>query len=296
MSYFPFYLFHSLARAQACRVILTSVPKIMRTLLFEGKDAPFDRKDPRLRPIPFAVSKPVFEEIVVVHTKVTSIVFTEAGLEDDKTATDADSHRKAESKDKEPVKPTSVEGTNKMKSGRDLLVGGGVAGEILEPALCPPSKELIEACEHGNLAAVIANLDRLELTVDEQIRGEDGAINSGGDTAQQATADGNGAVPDVPAQPQAARWTTGEVINRPDGLERLMTPLHVAAEGGHATLIGTLLERGASPLAKDVRGRVAYLLAPNRDTRDAFRRARAAQPERWDWDASKVPEPLTEVK
>ncbi|CAN0587331.1 unnamed protein product, partial [Ectocarpus sp. 12 AP-2014] len=73
-----------------------------------------------------------------------------------------------------------------------------------------------------------------------------------------------------------------------------MTPLHVAAAGGHVAVLGMLLERGASPLAEDVRGRVPYLLAPNKDIRDAFRRARAGQPERWDWDAARVPEPLTE--
>ncbi|CAN0458525.1 unnamed protein product, partial [Hapterophycus canaliculatus] len=75
-----------------------------------------------------------------------------------------------------------------------------------------------------------------------------------------------------------------------------MTPLHVAAAGGHVAVLGVLLERGASPLAEDVRGRVPYLLASNKETRDAFRRARARLPDRWDWAAARVPEPLTEVR
>ncbi|CAN0224473.1 unnamed protein product, partial [Discosporangium mesarthrocarpum] len=92
----------------------------------------------------------------------------------------------------------------------------------------------------------------------------------------------------------AAVWTLEEVVNRPDGLEHLATPLHAAAEGGHHALVYALLERGADPRAEDVRGRVPYTLAPGREVRDAFRRARAAAPGRWDWEEARVPEPLTD--
>lgn len=257
-------------------MVLTSVPKGMRNVLFDGKDAPFDRKDPRLRPIPFAVGKPVFEEVVAVHTRVTSVVFSDAA------AVSGDDHiaNKESAPADKGVPGVVAEGgaTKQSAKGAAAAAAGGVKGpasaekHAVEAEPCPPSKEFIEACEGGDVDAAAALLDRLGLNTDPTV----GVAGNGG------AAVGVG-------------WTAGEVIDYPDGLERLMTPLHVAAASGHVAVLGMLMERGANPLAEDVRGRVPYLLAANKDTRDVFRRARAAQPGRWDWDAARVPEPLTEV-
>ena len=262
---------------QACRVVLTSVPKGMRTVLFDGKDAPFDRKDPRLRPVPFAVGKPVFEEVVAVHTRVTSIIFSDA-------ATVTFDDPKPASKSQEKSK--TGRGTPNVNVKGSGAASGPAVTQHFDAEPCPPSVELIEACEQGDVDAAAALLDRLELN---------------GDAAAAAPAAPvrvlpiSGGAPAVASGATATGWTPEEVLNHPDGFERLMTPLHVAAAGGHVAVLGLLLQRGANPLAEDVRGRVPYLLASNKDTRDAFRRARAGLPERWDWDAARVPEPLTEV-
>lgn len=253
---------------QACRVVLTSVPKGMRTVLFDGKDAPFDRKDPRLRPVPFAVGKPVFEEAVAVHTRVTSIIFSDA-------ATVTFDDPKPASKTQEKSKAGKA--TQNVNAKESEAAAGPAVTQHFDAEPCPPSVELIEACENGDADAAAALLDRLELSSDA------------------AAAPISGGAPAVAPGATATGWTPEEVLNHPDGFERLMTPLHVAAAGGHVTVLGLLLQRGANPLAEDVRGRVPYLLASNKDTRDAFRRARAGLPERWDWDAARVPEPLTEV-
>lgn len=259
-------------------MLLTSVPKGMRAVLFDGKDAPFDRKDPRLRPVPFAVGKPVFEEVVAVHTRVTSIIFSDA-------ATVAFDDPRPESKSQD--KPKAGRDTHNVNAEKLEDAVGPVVTQYLDAQLCPPSVELIEACEQGDVDAAAALLDRLELSGDAAAAPAPPAgvlPSSGGATA---------AAPGATAT--ATGWTADEVLNHPDGFERLLAPLHVAAAGGHVAVLGLLLERGANPLAEDVRGRVPYLLASNKDTRDAFRRARAGHPERWDWDAARVPEPLTEV-
>ena len=255
-------------------MVLTSVPKGMRTVLFDGKDAPFDRKDPRLRPVPFAVGKPVFEEVVAVHSRVTSIIFSDAA-----TVTFDD------------PKPASKSQDDSKAGGGTQNVGAKVPGATAGPAVtqrfdtepCPPSVELIQACEQGDVDAAAALLDRLQLNGDAAAAAPAGVLPI------------SGGAPAVALGATATGWTAEEVLNHPDGFDRLMTPLHVAAAGGHVAVLGLLLQRGANPLAEDVRGRVPYLLASNKDTRDAFRRARAGLPERWDWDAARVPEPLTEV-
>lgn len=253
----------------------------MRAVLFDGKEAPFERKDPRLRPVPFAVGKPVFEEVVAVHSRVTSIVFSDAAAvpADDSAANDGPSN--ADDGGVPLLRDRGSEGARKGRGGtaasRDSSAGPAVAQQhTVDAEPCPPSVELLGACERGDVDAAVALLDRLDLN---------------GDGAADPAAAGNSVVGVV----SAPSWTAEEVLNHPDGLERLMTPLHVTAAGGHVAVLGALLERGANPLAEDVRGRVPYLLAANKDTRDAFRRARAGQPGRWDWDVARVPEPLTEV-
>lgn len=264
----------------------------MRAVLFDGKDAPFDRKDPRLRPVPFAVGKPVFEEVVAVHTRVTSIMFSDAATVTFEEPRPAGNNNKQE---KSSVSKESAKNKAAATAVNGDVAGQDVAPQAFEGQPCPPSVELIEACERGDMDAAVALLERLELNGDAPAPAAappspPPAPAAGGDIP------GSGGGAAVMPGATATGWTTGEVLNHPDGLERLMTPLHVAAAKGHADVLLMLLQRGANPLAEDVRGRVPYLLASNKDTRDAFRRARAGLPDRWNWDAARVPEPLTEVK
>lgn len=225
-----------------------------------------------------------------------------------------------------------TEGSGMNERAKKDMVGAAAA-DMVAVELCPPSTTLIEACERGDVDAVVTLLDQLHLESmatnddDAHDNNRNHVEGTGGGTVPTASpiptapatvvaAAAAAAVagtenetrqlnsgasmppsPPPPVAPVPGGWTAGEIIDRPDGLERLMTPLHVAAAGGHAALVGMLLERGASPLAEDVRGRVPYLLAANKDTRDAFRRARGSlQPsDRWDWEAARVPEPLTDV-
>ena len=71
------------------------------------------------------------------------------------------------------------------------------------------------------------------------------------------------------------------------------TPLHTAARAGNAAEVASLLAGGIDPGVRNVRGRVAYSVAANRQTRDAFRRARAAAEDAWDWGAAGVTSALT---
>lgn len=71
------------------------------------------------------------------------------------------------------------------------------------------------------------------------------------------------------------------------------TPLHEAAKSGNAQKVLELLEQGVDPCVKDERGQTPYMLASEKEVRNAFRRFMASNLERWDWNAAKVPSPLT---
>ncbi|KAF1897867.1 hypothetical protein Lal_00032629 [Lupinus albus] len=71
------------------------------------------------------------------------------------------------------------------------------------------------------------------------------------------------------------------------------TPLHQAAQCDDSEKVMELLEQGLDPCTKDERGRTPYMLAHEKEVRNAFRRFMALNPDKWDWHAAKVPSALT---
>ncbi|CAN6698061.1 unnamed protein product [Malus baccata var. baccata] len=71
------------------------------------------------------------------------------------------------------------------------------------------------------------------------------------------------------------------------------TPLHEAAHSGNTLKVLELLEQGLDPCIKDERGLTPYMLASDKEVRNTFRRFMASNPDKWDWNAAKVPSPLT---
>ncbi|XP_050912288.1 uncharacterized protein LOC127127202 isoform X2 [Lathyrus oleraceus] len=71
------------------------------------------------------------------------------------------------------------------------------------------------------------------------------------------------------------------------------TPLHQAAQSADSQKVTELLEQGLDPCIKDGRGRTPYMLAPDKEVRNTFRRFMASNPDKWDWNAAKVPSALT---
>ena len=62
-----------------------------------------------------------------------------------------------------------------------------------------------------------------------------------------------------------------------------------------STLISRkLLELGCDPSLSDALGKVPYMVAADKDTRDCFRRFMGAFPERYDYAKASIPSPLTD--
>ncbi|KAJ0052567.1 hypothetical protein Pint_00273 [Pistacia integerrima] len=71
------------------------------------------------------------------------------------------------------------------------------------------------------------------------------------------------------------------------------TALHEAAQSGNIQKVLDLLEQGLDPCIKDERGRTPYMLAGDKEVRNAFRRFMSSNLNKWDWHAAKVPSALT---
>ena len=74
-----------------------------------------------------------------------------------------------------------------------------------------------------------------------------------------------------------------------NGFGDVTTALHIASQSGHKQVIATLLEHGADPTLKDRQKKTPYNLAPDRETRNTFRRFQAKWPNLYNWTNASIP-------
>lgn len=83
------------------------------------------------------------------------------------------------------------------------------------------------------------------------------------------------------------------LLNKPIDLAGF-TLLHVASAAGQKSVIRLLLDAGSDPANKDKKGQTPYFVAPEKDTRNTFRKYMAEHPHKYDYIKAQIPGPLTE--
>lgn len=71
------------------------------------------------------------------------------------------------------------------------------------------------------------------------------------------------------------------------------TLLHVAAAAAQKAVIRLLLDAGADPACRDNKGQTPYIVAPDKDTRNIFRKYMGENPDKYDYSKAQIPGPLT---
>jgi hypothetical protein len=135
------------------------------------------------------------------------------------------------------------------------------------------SKKLFQCCRTGDLEGVLAIIEELRLLEMAVAEAEDNVIGEQRIGQQQNQQQQEQQVVGAPVQQQLVPMDV--VLNMPDSIESMSTCLHIAAESGYDGIVYFLLQAGADPTRVDIRSRPPYFLAKTKDTRDAFRRARA---------------------
>ncbi|CAN7997022.1 unnamed protein product [Ixodes hexagonus] len=72
------------------------------------------------------------------------------------------------------------------------------------------------------------------------------------------------------------------------------TLLHYCAKHAAVKLIRCLMRAGADPVVQNAKGLTPYMVCPDKQTRNEFRRFRAAHPDMYDYEKSQIPFGLTE--
>ena len=71
------------------------------------------------------------------------------------------------------------------------------------------------------------------------------------------------------------------------------TMLHLAAIGGHLRVVWNLLENGSDPCNKNKKLQTPYAATVDKETRITFRRFMGCHPDKFDYNKSQIPGPLT---
>ncbi|KAJ0070301.1 hypothetical protein NL108_007637, partial [Boleophthalmus pectinirostris] len=71
------------------------------------------------------------------------------------------------------------------------------------------------------------------------------------------------------------------------------TLLHVASAAAQKAVVKCLLDVGADPACRDKKGQTPYNVAPEKDTRNVFRKYMGENPDKYDYSKAQIPGPLT---
>jgi hypothetical protein len=247
------------AHLQGCSRVLVAAPKTMRSDLFSVEDTSsssggagrgalvLDKSDPRIVFVPFMVGRPTLEEARAVHDRCTAVHFHFLAEESD-------------AQGKGAMLPDGPVTEKRTKQETPLPNSASVIDrQPPQQPHCAASRCIFEALQSGQEETVLQVLSELGQDP-EQLFDLETSVVEGPESA--AGVDGV----DLAA-----------VVSMVESLEGLSTALHLASAAGMVAVVTALLQRGASPLQGDVRGRTPYFLARDKDTRDAFRRYRGTE-------------------
>uniref|UniRef100_A0A3Q3N972 Ankyrin repeat and zinc finger peptidyl tRNA hydrolase 1 n=1 Tax=Labrus bergylta TaxID=56723 RepID=A0A3Q3N972_9LABR len=304
--------------------IFVRAPSYNKTIFFAGRAAPLDKKDHRVRTLPFATRRATFREAQRVHDMLSSVhiygklnyilgimisffcslspevahfiycyvlftvTFLEPG-EENRESSDKEEdgeiqlemveltlgtldlreseiypprHKKRRRRRKNEESKMQTVGKSDVYHQAFFVVSLEKADESWDYGL---KDSLFTACKVGDVDALCR---LLQLT------------NETEETREQSECK----PPDVPS-PLA-------LLNKPIDSSGF-TLLHVSSSAAQKAVVKLLLDAGADPACRDKKGQTPYIVAPDKDTRNVFRKYMGENPDKYDYNKAQVPGPLT---
>lgn len=319
-------------------------PSYNRSVFFSGRAALLDRKDGRVRSLPFATRRATFQEVQRVHDVLATVHIYEKDA--DLSAVLSPSKKVWKKTIKSLPQAKTEPETDPAKEPRvssDEEEAGEVQLELVEQTLGTLDlREFeIQASRHRRRrrkkrGGAVKQNDRLsDIEADGGNEEEEAAEAAVVENATQRTRSKKKKAPlkeelkegveepwdfglrdalftackvgDVDAlrsllRPleEAAEYldpsaTTSPLtlLNKPVDLSGY-TLLHVASAAAQKGAVRLLLDSGSDPACRDDKGQTPYIVAPDKDTRNIFRKFMGENPDRYDYKKAQVPGPLTE--
>ncbi|KAM9347740.1 tRNA endonuclease ANKZF1 [Symphorus nematophorus] len=322
--------------------IFVRAPSYNKTIFFGGRAAPLDKKDPRIRTLPFATRRATFRETQRVHEVLSTVHIY--GKDTDMSAVLSPTKKAW----KKTIKPTAEINTDQEKAeeihdSSDKEEGGELQLEMVELTLgtldlreseiCPPrhrrrrrrkkeetkmqtedlsnteavddqEEEMPEAAPAGDAAPETQSKKRkrkaqtkkqLEEVVDESW--EYGLRDALFTACKVGDVDALCGLLQLPGEtaesnPESDVPSPLNLLNKPIDSSGF-TLLHVASAAAQKAAVRLLLDVGADPACRNNKGQTPYIVAPDKDTRNVFRKFMGENPDKYDYSKAQVPAPLT---
>ncbi|XP_023329835.1 ankyrin repeat and zinc finger domain-containing protein 1 isoform X2 [Eurytemora carolleeae] len=308
------------AELASCSLIFCRAASSNRNVLFGGKQPALARNDPRLRSIPFPTKRATFSEVKRVQDLLSRVeIHQEAdlfhasrptnkvkegrirrsksrdlpariipGIGNDAVESDPEDENESELNLEVEIQDTrhlaEFDQSNAKKKKKKKTSVGLTEKEDSENGASGRSIALqnrfLTAVRSGNMRDLNECVEQLLSEVPE----EPGASMAPGDLNDKTESVIN---------KEKDMTVIEDIVNRQFG-EGKLTFLHLAAQAGHRSIVGRLLELGSDPCVRDKLKRVPYTLAQDKETRNIFRKFQGNFPNRYDWKGAQVPPPLTQ--
>ncbi|KAI5745224.1 hypothetical protein M8J76_009354 [Diaphorina citri] len=288
---------------EKCSLILyRAVGPTNRQVLFGGKEPPLNKSDVRLRSIPFPTRRPTFTQLKYVHAMLCSVhVYNSVDV---LTTVIESKHRR------DPVqsKKSHID-RSKSRPSPDRQLPNHIQELVDIQTPSGSESEIIQLIQEVQEVSFHEDLKEMDNSFENENR-----VKRKNRRKKKKQSD----------EPKHLMFLSKKLLNAvdcpdDDKLESILmeiketcteeefanllnksydtsknTLLHLAAKNGHKNNIRLLLSLDASPCHKDFMSRTAYDLAPNRDSRNIFRRYMAEYPDQFDYSKSHIPSPLTD--
>ncbi|XP_041806642.1 ankyrin repeat and zinc finger domain-containing protein 1 isoform X2 [Chelmon rostratus] len=325
--------------------IFVRAPSYNKTIFFGGRAAPLDKKDPRIRTLPFATRRATFREAQRVHEVLSTVYIY--GKDTDMSAIFSPSKRAW----KKSVKPAAQINTDQEKEenhdNSDTEEDGEIQLEMVELTLGTLDLRESEICpsrhrrrRRRKKEETKIHTEELSNTVADNQEEEVPEATPAGVTPQETQSKKRKRKAQSKKQQEEivdesweyglrdALFTAckvgdvdavcrllqlpGETVESgersesdpsvvPSPLTLLNKPidssgftlLHVASAAAQKAVVRLLLDAGADPACRDNKGQTSYIVAPDKDTRNVFRKYMGENPDKYDYSKAQVPGPLT---
>lgn len=294
-----------------CVYIFLHAPHYHKHVLYDGKSAPLERKDPKLRGIPFPTRRPTLKELERVHRELFSLQ-----IHRENCMIELNSRKCKREYVASPKESRTAESTWRFESlvadtENNLVKNISINSEKLRKRKKKNKEPYVasdkEKSQSNEIHKQIPQSDSEKFSEDNFNNND--LLNELFTVCKTGDLVGLKAVvssinPDVTPMPLNDDHQTenphGEnnrhlkrYLNRPIDCEN-NTLLHVSARCGHRGVTYHLLELGCDPSVKNKSSKVPYSICADKSTRNAFRRFMADNPDTYDYKTACVPGPLTD--
>ncbi|XP_028249646.1 ankyrin repeat and zinc finger domain-containing protein 1 [Parambassis ranga] len=328
--------------------IFVRAPSYNKTIFFGGRAAPLDKKDPRVRTLPFATRRATFREVQRVHEMLSAVhvygkdlsaafspskkvwkqpVKTTAQINTEQREAEKAQENQESSTEEEngeiqlemvemtlgtldlresEIYPSKHKKRRRRRKKEEAKLPSDAETELNkaetdEPEAMPAddtSQEMQSKCK--NKKRKPQNKKELDDIVDEPLdyglrdslftACKVGDVDSLCDLLQlpREIAEHAEQSESYPADVSSPLL----LLNKPIDSSGF-TLLHVAAAAAQKAVVRLLLDAGADPACRDNKGQTPYIVSPDKDTRNVFRKYMGENPDKYDYIKAQVPGPLT---